>query len=180
MPNQYTKAKELGLKKPEMSAEGRAKLSIIAKKHNAEYWNEKNIQKHSETMRKVVIDHPESYSKNNVSGRVQIYDYKGTKLKGRWELETAKWLDAQDIKWENEANPQNYKWNNGWHLYFPDFYLPDLECYIEVKGYKRERDECKWSAFDGRLIIVDKEVIDQLNDFTFASLCEIKEYAPLA
>jgi hypothetical protein len=42
------------------------------------------------------------------------------------------------------------------HRYFPDFYLPETEEYIEIKGYKTERDEAKWKYFpkDKKLTIL--------------------------
>ncbi len=51
-------------------------------------------------------------------------------------------------------------------LFVPDFYLPDYNTYIEVKGYKRERDDAKWSAFTGTLTIVDTSIIHKLERFS--------------
>lgn len=57
--------------------------------------------------------------------------------------------------------------NNGWHLYFPDFYLPDYNLYVEVKGYETERDRCKWAVVKNLLTIKQKELIMiKANKFT--------------
>lgn len=168
--NQYTKAKKLGLPKPEISKETRQKISDAAIEQNKHMWTEEFRKKHSESMKRAVLENPESYSKNNVSGRVKIIEYKGIKLKGSWELKTAKWLDSQSIKWESEVNPQPYFWNGDWHLYFPDFYLEDFDTYIEVKGYKTERDHAKWDHFKGKLLIVDKNTIHNLNNLVLENL----------
>ena len=37
---------------------------------NNKYWNEENRKKHSDLMKDIVKNHPESYSINNVSGRI--------------------------------------------------------------------------------------------------------------
>lgn len=116
-------------------------------------------------MKKAVLENPDSYSKNNVCGRVNIIEYNGHKLKGSWELKVAEWLDKNNISWESEVNPQNYFWDNGWHMYFPDFYLHEYNVYLEVKGYKRSRDESKWSQFKDTLVIIDSTIINKLDDF---------------
>lgn len=160
--NQYTKAKELGLPKPEISEETRKKLSDCAKRQSETQWTEENRKKHSEIMKNVVKNNPDSYSKDNVCGRVKIYEYNDVKLKGRWELEFAMWLDKLEVSWESESNPHPYFWNNSWHMYFPDFYLKDYDIYVEVKGFRRDRDIAKWSQFKDDLIIVDYKVISNL------------------
>ena len=118
--------------------------------------------KHSEIMKKAVKEHPESYSTANVSGRVKIIQYNGFSIKGAWELIVAKWLDSLNIKWTNLVDGVNYNWNDSTHIYFPDFYLIEYDVYIEVKGYKRERDKCKWNEFPYKLIILQKNEIKQI------------------
>lgn len=154
----------------QLTADGKKRKSEAARKQNAAQWTTEFRKKHSKAMKKAVEKNPDSYSKNNVSGRVKIVEYKGHKLKGSWEVKTAKWLDSQSIKWKNEVNPQPYFWNNSWHLYFPDFWLEELDIYIEVKGYKTERDNAKWSQFKGTLLIVDSQIIDNLDDLTINDL----------
>ena len=136
------------------------------KKGLKKYWSkEENRKKQSERMKKVVLKHPESYSKQNVSGRVKMYEVmstKGkTKVKGTWELKVAEYLNENGIEWTNEITPIPYMWENNWHLYFPDFYLISSGKFIEVKGYKTERDEAKWSQVSN-LIIIEKKDLSQL------------------
>jgi len=70
--NQFTKAKKLGLPKPIISLETREKISKAGKgrKYSDDY-----KKRHSEIMRKAVQNHPDSYTKNNVVGRVKNIDY---------------------------------------------------------------------------------------------------------
>lgn len=163
--NQFTKAKELGLPKPEVSFETRQKLSNAAKLQGQSMWTEEQRKFHSDRMKEAVKNNPDSYTKNNVCGRVKIYDYNGRKLKGKWELHVARWLDSCNVIWDCECNPQPYFWNESWHMYFPDFYLSEYDVYIEVKGYKRDRDIAKWKYFKGTLAILDKEAIKDLEYF---------------
>lgn len=171
--NQYIKAKELGLPKPIMNGrkwtnEEKRKQGELAKKSNAKFWsNPANKEKHSRKMKEVVSKNPESYSKNNVSGRAKIYEindsFGPTKVKGSWELEVGKWLNDNSLKWTNSIKPYNYYWNNSWHLYFPDFYLIDLDILIEVKGYKTARDDAKWQAVTKPFFVLVKSDLDNLD-----------------
>jgi wobble nucleotide-excising tRNase len=40
--------------------------------------------------------------------------------------------------------------------------LPKYDSYVEVKGYKTERDEAKWKQFPKKLLIIDKKDIDNI------------------
>jgi hypothetical protein len=138
--NHFVKSKQLGLPIPLMSDETKKKISEALKNR---VWTEEQRKQHSEAMKIAVKKHPDSYTKNNVVGRVKNLDYNGVKLKGKWELIVAKWLDENQIKWEHETKSFEYEWN-GIRNYYPDFYLPDFDFFIEVKGYVTDRDLSKW------------------------------------
>lgn len=38
--------------------------------------------------------------------------------------------------------------------YIPDFYLPNIQCYVEIKGWKTKKDEAKWRDFPENLLIL--------------------------
>ena len=140
----------------------RNKISITStgRKHT-----QSAIEKIKTSMRAVVLRNPDSYTASNVSGRTPIIVYNGIKLKGTWEVETAKWLDAQNISWTNVITGIEYEWNNSTHLYYPDFYLPKFNCYIEVKGYERDRDKAKWTSINNLVVLKQKE-INKIKDRT--------------
>lgn len=152
--NQYVKAKQLGLPKPTISDETRKKLSENAKGRK---YSEEQKLKHSYIMKKAVENYPDSYTKNNVVGRVKNIIYNGVKLKGNWEVIVAKWLDENEIKWEHETKSFNYEWN-GMRKYYPDFYLPDFDLFIEVKGYQTERDLQKWGSVKNLVVFKLDEI----------------------
>ena len=54
-----------------------------------------------------------------------------------WEVIMATRLDELEIIWERDPNMKlEYRTRGGRKRnYIPDFYLPDLDLYIEVKGY---------------------------------------------
>lgn len=155
--NQYTKAKNSGLPKPKISQETREKLSAssTARKHSLE-----TINKISNSMKKAVREHPESYSASNINGRVKKVAYKDCILDSSWEVEVAKFLDSYNIQWEKPITGFDYIYEGKTHIYYPDFYLPDFNIYIEVKGYKRKRDLAKWSSVQNLVVIGKKEISD--------------------
>ena len=152
--NQFTKAKEEG-REIIISEETRKKLGNYwkGKKHTKE-----EKQKISNSMKLAVQKYPESFSSSNVNGRVKHYNYNGFKIDGQWELEVAKYLDSKNIKLIKPTKGFEYFWNNSIHIYYPDFYLPEYDYYIEVKGYQRERDIYKWNSVEHLIIIKDKEI----------------------
>ena len=152
--NQFTKAKENG-EVWEVSDETKSKISNAFKGKKLSDVHKKKIQI---AMKRAVIENPESYSSNNVSGRTPIITYNGFKLKGTWELETAKWLDSRNIKWTNILSGFEYEWNGGTHIYYPDFYLIDYDRYIEVKGYERDRDKSKWKVVKDLIVLKKNEI----------------------
>lgn len=170
--NQFSKARELGLEKPVISLESRLKRSEAAKK---QVWTEERRKKLSLSMREAVKRNPESYTSNNVCGRVKIEEYKNKKFHGKWEVLFAKWLDANEIIWEREIESFPYFWSNDWHLYFPDFFIPEYNVFVEIKGYETDRDRSKWSAVSNLIIIRGKEISkikkDSFKIEDFRALC---------
>jgi hypothetical protein len=166
--NQHTKAKNEG-RICEVSDITRKKIGDATRIANNIYWSsEENRKKQSIAMKKAVIDNPDSYSLKNVSGRVKSYDFvdsygNKTKLKGKWEVKVAEFLNEKNIGWTNIVSPTSYYWNDDWHLYFPDFYLKEYNLYLEVKGYERDRDKCKWSHFPFELLKIKLTDINDLD-----------------
>lgn len=168
--NQFTKAKELGLPIPSVSEETRQKISESSKK---QVWDDERRKRHSTYMLNAVKKNPLSYSCEFVNGRAPRINYNGIILNGKWEQYVAEYLDSKHIKWERPLVPFEYFWKNSSHLYYPDFYLVDYDVYIEVKGYERERDLCKWKVVPN-LIVLKKEEIKKILDNKFSFYFEKK------
>lgn len=84
--------------------------------------------------------------------------YKGIKMRSRLETKFAFFLDALKINWEYE--PKTFLLSNG-IMYKPDFYLPELKQWIEVKGDIQEhnKDISKQFVKDNKttLILISSE-----------------------
>jgi len=67
------------------------------------------------------------------------------KMDSTWEVSMAERLDELDIEWERDTSMKlPYVMRGGRKRnYIPDFRLPDLDLYIEVKGYWSDKDKHK-------------------------------------
>lgn len=63
-----------------------------------------------------------------------------------WELAYAKFLDESNINWIRNTQKFEYQYQDETKNYIPDFYLPDSDVYIEIKGYIIDKDKYKWEA----------------------------------
>jgi hypothetical protein len=101
-------------------------------------------------------------SKNIFSGK---YIYKNIKMRSNWEVAVAKYLDSIKIKWEYE--PKTFYLNDINICYTPDFYLPEKNIWIEVKGYFSERSQLQCYYFKKEyikeLLIYDEKILKELN-----------------
>lgn len=158
--NQFTKAKKLGLPKPTMSAESIQKGLDTRRSNGKMKHTDETRKKISESMKAAVKRNPGSYSSSNVCGRVKIQYYNGQKFHGGWEVLIAKHLDYMMVKWIRNSNSFEYVYKGKTHLYFPDFYLPDNDMYIEIKGYEVEKDRCKWSVLSNLIVLKLVEITE--------------------
>lgn len=164
--NRFTKAKNLGLPPPEVSKETREKLSKAATIQNQTQWTDAAKSRQSNKMKEVVAKNPDSYSKKNVSGRVNQIEYNGIVFKGSWEVRFAKWCDDNNILYIYEPEPLQYQYRGQIHSYFPDFQLEN-GLYVEVKGYITERDIAKWDGICDNICIVTKNEIEKIKRDTY-------------
>lgn len=165
----------------EFSLEKRQQLSIKQKLHNENYWNDETRKIHSKKMKEIVLNNPNSYINKDCRGSrvksIKSYDSFGSEviLKGTWEVLIAQLLTEQNVKWKKDQLLGEYEWNNGLHLYYVDFYLPEYEVYIEVKGYETERDRAKYSLCPSLIILKQKQISDLSKGLT-----SIKQYIALS
>lgn len=77
--------------------------------------------------------------KNAAVGKCKWYSFTTTngekhKLQGTWELAYAKWLDSKDIKFRAHRGRLKYVQFGVERSYYPDFYIPSNDSYIEIKN----------------------------------------------
>lgn len=61
--------------------------------------------------------------------RGKRYNYSGINFRSKGEIKYAEWCDVIGLKWEYE--PSIFKLSTS--KYIPDFYLPDIDKWIEIK-----------------------------------------------
>lgn len=145
-----------------------AKKSIEAKTKNGTLnHSEEHKKKMSSIMKQAVEEHPESYTSSNRGRTKQIEKY-GLKFQGNWELLYYEWCIANSINVVRCPERFLYEWN-GERSYNPDFYLPDSNTYVEVKGYETDRDRAKWKYFPHQLTVIRKKEIEEIKRFFKAS-----------
>jgi endonuclease I len=72
-------------------------------------------------------------------------------MRSGWEVGYAKWMDQKGINWEYE--PVHFIVGKGpWagETYTPDFFIPDKDLWLDVKGYLSEENAAKIKAFRKR------------------------------
>jgi hypothetical protein len=83
-------------------------------------------------------------------------------LDSSYELAFAKWLDKNFDRWKRNKVKFEYLYEDEKKSYIPDFYLPDKDLYIEIKGFKTKKDEAKWRDFPEELKVLYKEDLIEL------------------
>lgn len=153
--NQFIKAREQGIEHFSISDETRLKLSISARSRRH---TDKEKQHLSEVMSRIAKENPDKYSISQIHRRTKHFAYNGYRIDGTWELIVAKYLDSTKIRWEKCKKSFEYIWQDKVHLYYPDFYLPDFDRYIEVKGYETDRDKTKYKAVNNLILLKANEI----------------------
>lgn len=139
--NNFTKAAKLGLPEPEH-------------------------YKHTEAD-KLKIKEASLKSKHRRLRRKQVI-YKDVIMDSSWEVLLAKRLDFLHIAW---IRPEPIEWidkNKITHNYFPDFYLPEYDLYIDPKNefaYKSqiEKIECLKTQLTNLVYLLSE---DEINNYT--------------
>lgn len=66
-------------------------------------------------------------------------------FRSNWEITIAEMLTDLNIKFDFE--PERFYFRAENESYLPDFYLPEYNCWIEVKGYMDKRSEKRCKLF---------------------------------
>lgn len=105
-------------------------------------------------------------SENNPGGKCKWYEVSGKKVQGRWERDFALKLNELLIKWER-CKSWLYIKDTEQKRYTPDFYLPDRDIYIEIKGYwwgdDRKKMNCVIAQHPEKNIIIIEEYVEIIN-----------------
>lgn len=107
---------------------------------------------------------------NNKGGRSKWYEVAGQKVQGTWERNVALKFEELGIRWEKlktNRHTFDYVMDGKTRCYTPDFYLQDIDTYLEVKGRWWGRDKEKMDIVlrtypDKKIVIVEKESYDKI------------------
>lgn len=100
------------------------------------------------------------YGKRAILGHKETY--RNIKMFSSWEVKYAQYLDKNNVKWEYE--PKTF--DLGESTYTPDFYLPEQDKYIEIKGYFTDYAKNKINIFRQLYANINYEILEkqQLKD----------------
>ena len=124
----------------------RKHIAEILKYHNVEIKDGNEIRKQ---VWKEKIErgqrHPNYYKNTVGGGNVHWYFYKGTHYQGSFEFKYALYLESKTIEFlcHEGVKPFEYEDNGKMTRYHPDFYLPNTDEYVEIKGYFSDEDKEK-------------------------------------
>jgi len=144
--NRYDTDPDLSKRKKKSSAginrgekNGMKKLASrekVSRSRQTFFENEKNRQAVSKTVKKAWADG--KYDGVAV-GRCKWFELRyhdGTsfKVQGTWEKRYAEWMLSENINFQAHKGRIPYEINGVERNYYPDFYLPDTDKYIEIKN----------------------------------------------
>jgi hypothetical protein len=110
------------------------KTNLGKNKDNCEHMKKMSLERKGKQrpvlIRKNIAEGNRIATQNNFANGKFLY--KGIYFKSIYEMKVAQALDRDKIKWVYE--PEVFQLDNI-DVYTPDFYLPDLDKYLEVKGH---------------------------------------------
>lgn len=116
--------------------------------------------------------HRKTALQNILSGRVAPIGhsrakhgwYKGIHCDSSWELAYLIYCFEHNISIIRNKSGFYYCYEGKTHFYFPDFYLSDIDTYVEIKGYLDARALTKQEQFSKHLItLYQKDLVDVLS-----------------
>jgi len=109
-------------------------------------------------------------SVNNKGGRCKWFEVASQKVQGKWEQNVALKFEELHIKWVKLKTNQytfEYTMDDKIRSYTPDFYLPDYDIYLEIKGRWWGRDKEKMNLVlekykDKKIIVIEKDNYEKI------------------
>ena len=116
--------------------------------------------KHKASMKKAYSN----YTKRT-PGKFKYGWFKEIWCDSSWELAYLLYCLDHNITIQRNTEGFPYIWQGSVHRYFPDFYLPDTNTYVEIKGYKSERDVEKIAQFDKLLLVIEAKSMQPILEY---------------
>jgi hypothetical protein len=111
--------------------------NILSGKTVSSFFGKKHKKESRERISEKMIDVNNGYIKTKFYEVYCKSMSKNVKLQGTWELDFSKRLDNLNIVWERDhkKNVIYYQIDGIRKKYLPDFYLPEFDLYVEIKGF---------------------------------------------
>jgi hypothetical protein len=96
-------------------------------------------------------------------GRAKTGWYKGVFCGSTYELAWVITNLNNNVTFKRNLTGFPYINSNGEHRkYYPDFYLPAEDCYVEIKGFREKEFDNKQKSFPHKIKVVEKEEIEKI------------------
>lgn len=177
-----------GMKGKHHTEEAKEKMSIAGKERAANMSYEEKY----EIAMKAVETRKKKGTLNNTTSNAYSRTKSGKRkdlnnqfFRSSWESNVARILNYLNIEWEYEVKRFVFKTENeiGIDSYQPDFYLPNLNLWIEVKGWLDEKSKIRLELFKkyyneeyNNLIFIDQTFYNLLR-YTYFNLDYWEDYA---
>lgn len=109
------------------------------------------------------LEHPEEFIKTKGNFRTQRYYYDDIVFDSSWEIIAYLYFKHHGVNIVKSYFAYKYTYKDKEHVYFPDFYLPDTDELIEIKGREFERDRIKYKSVDKKLTVYYQDDIIRFN-----------------
>lgn len=123
----------------------------------------------------------EKQALNNSGGKSKWFTVAGQRVQGTYEKQFAERLEEENILWEKIKTNNHlfrYQQDGRTRSYAPDFYLPQFDLYVEIKGFWWGDDEDKMSLIKEQHL--DKKLIVLVGKSKLDEVCQnIRERLPL-
>lgn len=145
------------------SDEWKNKLKLNPKIHMGTFLGKKHTKEVIEKIIKANIG-ISSGNKNPMFGKPSPHakksKYRDVAMRSEWEVKVAKFFDEHNIKWYYEF----LRFNFGFCTYMPDFYLPEYNTWVEVKGWWKYKDVIRVGELmkTQKVLIIDRRNINNL------------------
>lgn len=153
-----------GRKMVPLSEEHKKKISVAGKGRKGKSPSEETRKKISESQVKHNLEF--GYTGGRGHGKFGIREDLNQIFRSTWEANYARYLNSCGIEWVFEK----YWFDTPYGTYRPDFYLPQFDMYIEVKGWENGGKQ-----FSKRQWLKDNNVINLVEVWgdTYNTLCKI-------
>lgn len=119
----------------------------------------------------------------NLCGKGKRGIYKWILCQSSWELAWVLYQIDKGVNFVRNTRYFYYTFDGSTKLYYPDFYLPEIDTYVEIKGYYDKKTQAKVEQFNGILVVLQlnemkpilKYVVDKYGE-SFTDLYDKKYF----